>query len=78
MIAQIWMAPWFPNYRLRLNLPMSQAKFFMGHNKKMEVVANLVSDEAVEFDQHRDNFSMEPTDFLEYFENGPKNYDYDG
>ena len=48
----------------------------MGHNKKMEVVANLVSDEAVEFDQHRDNFSMEPTDFLDYYEHAPANYFY--
>lgn len=49
----------------------------MGHNKKMEVVANLVSDAGVEFDQHRDNFSMEPTDFQDYYDIAPANYHYD-
>jgi len=76
MIAQAWMSPWYPNYRTRLNLPLSQAKYFMGHNKKMEVVANLTSDEAVEFDQHRDNFDFAPTHFYDYYETAPKNYEY--
>jgi hypothetical protein len=43
----------------------------------MEVAANYVSDEAVEFDQHRDNFSMEPTHFLDYYDWCPQNYQYD-
>ena len=43
----------------------------------MEVVANLASDEAVEWDQHRDNFSMEPTDYLDYYDDCPQNYDYE-
>jgi len=68
MVAQAWMAPWYPNYRTRMNLPLSQAKFFMGHNKKMEVVCNLISDEAVEFDHHRDNFDFGPTDFYDYYD----------
>ena len=69
-------APWYPNYVTRLKLPLSQAKFFMGHGQKMEVVADMMSDEAVEFDQHRDNFSMEPSDFLDYYDNAPANYEY--
>ena len=48
----------------------------MGHNKKMDVVADMISDEAVEFDQHRDNFSVEPSHFVEYYDNAPANYEY--
>lgn len=43
----------------------------------MELAANFVSDDAVEFDQHRDNFTMAPTDYLEYYDTAPANYQYD-
>lgn len=50
----------------------------MGHNKKMDVVADLISDEAVEFDQHRDNFSMEPSHYIEYYQTAHPNFAYPG
>jgi hypothetical protein len=43
----------------------------------MEIMANYISDEAVEFDQHRDNFSMEPSHYLDYYDIAPQNYRYD-
>lgn len=70
-------APWYANYQTRLTLPQSQAEFFGRQGKKMEVAANYVSDEAVEFDQHRDNFSMEPSHFRDYYDWCPQNYQYD-
>jgi len=76
MVAQAWTAPWFPNYMTRLRLPKSQADFFFGHNKKMEVVADMVSDEEVEDFQHRDNFSFAPSHFTEYYDSAQGNYKY--
>jgi len=78
MVAQIWMAPWYPNYATRLKLPLSQADFFQSHANKMpmEIMADYISDDAVEFDQHRDNFSMEPSHYLNYYDTAPQNYRY--
>ncbi|KAJ9499175.1 hypothetical protein H2202_005332 [Exophiala xenobiotica] len=71
-------APWYPNFVTRLNLPLSQAEFFQSHANKlpMEIMANYISDDAVEFDQHRDNFSMEPSHYLDYYDIAPQNYRY--
>jgi intergrase/recombinase len=72
-------APWYPNYVTRLKLPLSQVEFFQGHANKMpmEIMADYISDDAVEFDQHRDNFSMEPSHYLDYYDVAPQNYRYD-
>ena len=48
----------------------------MGHDKKMDVVADLISDEGVEFDQHRDNFVMDPSHLTEYYETTRANFAY--
>ncbi|KAH0848751.1 putative phytanoyl- dioxygenase protein [Fonsecaea pedrosoi] len=79
MVAQIWMAPWYPNFITRLNLPLSQSEWFQSRANKlpMEIMANYIADDAVEFDQHRDNFSMEPSHYLDYYDTAPQNYRYD-
>ncbi|OAP55488.1 hypothetical protein AYL99_10461 [Fonsecaea erecta] len=79
MVAQIWMAPWYPNFVTRLNLPLSQAEWFQSRANKlpMEIMANYIADDAVEFDQHRDNFSMEPSHYVDYYDTAPQNYRYD-
>ncbi len=58
---------------------MSQAEWFQSRAnlKPMEIMANYTSDEAVEFDQHRDNFSMNPSHYLDYYDIAPQNYRYD-
>jgi len=76
MIAQAWMAPWYPNYGIRLRLPASKSKYFLERSNKMQLVANFETDEAVEEFQHRDNFSFDPTDYTDYYDNTKANYKY--
>ncbi|RFU33067.1 hypothetical protein B7463_g3266, partial [Scytalidium lignicola] len=76
MVAQAWMAPWYPNYEVRMKIPISQAPYFLGKGRKMEVVCDLVTDEEVENFQHWDNFAFDPTHFLDYYNTTTKNYRY--
>ncbi len=48
----------------------------MGHGQNIDVVAGLTSDEDVEYDQHRDNFSLGASHFYDYYDRAPKNYQY--
>ncbi|KAJ9255534.1 hypothetical protein DTO207G8_2924 [Paecilomyces variotii] len=54
MMALGYQARWYPNYTQRLKLPESMMNFF--HHDDIEIMANFVSDEEVQANQHRDNF----------------------
>ncbi|RDW63514.1 hypothetical protein BP6252_11059 [Coleophoma cylindrospora] len=78
MLAQAWAAPWYPNYTCRLELPASNAEYFLSRAKKypMQLQAEMVSDKQLEDNQHRDNFSFSPSEYLEHYKTAPKNYQY--
>lgn len=59
-----------------MKIPRSQAPFFLGRGKRMEVVYDLATDQEVEDFQHWDNFAFDPTNFLEYYDTAPQNYSY--
>jgi len=62
MLALGYQAPWYPNHGLRTDLPLSQAKFFMEHGgQPVEVRTNLLGDEQVEYNSHRDHFDFRPS-----------------
>lgn len=59
-----------------MKIPVSQAPYFLGKGKKLEVVCDLATDEEVEAFQHWDNFAFDPTHFLDYYDTTTKNYRY--
>jgi len=76
MVAQAWMANWYPNYGIRMKIPRSQAEFFLGQGEKMEIVCDLATDQEVEDFQHWDNFKFDPTHFTEYYDTAQVNFKY--
>ncbi|KAH8895866.1 hypothetical protein GQ53DRAFT_714568 [Thozetella sp. PMI_491] len=59
MMALGYQARWYPNYTQRLKLPASMLNFFI--HDDIEIMANFVSDEEVQENLHKDNFSFQPS-----------------
>lgn len=54
-------SPHYPNYRLKVHLPLSQEKFFLGHERSdVEVRATWYTDEDLVKNTEDTNFDTRP------------------